>query len=101
MFYINIIALAKVKQIYIFIMIDEFFKTEKAIVDKQLESYFANLHKKEKDILLNDFINQLEEFILNEKAKRIHPILLIAAFAGIVNPMYLEDQIEQIYEVSI
>jgi octaprenyl-diphosphate synthase len=82
-------------------MIDEFFKNEKTIVDKQLEGYFANLHKKEKDILLNDFINQLEEFILNEKAKRIHPILLIAAFAGIVNPMYLEDQIEQIHEVSI
>jgi geranylgeranyl pyrophosphate synthase len=82
-------------------MIDEFFKTEKMMVDKQLETYFANLHKKEKDILLNDFINQLEEFILNEKAKRIHPILLIAAFTGIVNPMYLEDQKEQIYEVSI
>jgi len=101
MFYINIIALAEVKQIFILIMIDEFFKTEKMLVDKQLESYFANLHKKEKDILLNDFINQLEEFILNEKAKRIHPILLVAAFAGIVNPMYLEDQIEQIHEVSI
>ncbi|MFX0005200.1 MAG: polyprenyl synthetase family protein [Promethearchaeota archaeon] len=82
-------------------MIDEFFKTEKMMVDEQLETYFANLHKKEKDILLNDFINQLEEFILNEKAKRIHPILLIAAFTGIVNPMYLEDQKEQIYEVSI
>ncbi|MFW9972802.1 MAG: polyprenyl synthetase family protein [Candidatus Odinarchaeota archaeon] len=82
-------------------MIDKFFKTEKAIVDAQLVSYFANLHKKEKDILLNDFINQLEEFILNEKAKRIHPILLIASFAGIVNPMYLEDQIDQIREVSI
>jgi geranylgeranyl pyrophosphate synthase len=101
MFYINIIASAKVKQICIIIMIDEFFKNEKAMVDKQLEGYFANLHKKEKDILLNDFINQLEEFILNEKAKRIHPILLIAAFSGIVNPMYLEDQIEQIQEVSI
>ncbi len=82
-------------------MIDKYFKTEKIFVDKQLERYFANLHKKEKDILLNDFINQLEDFILNEKAKRIHPILLIAAFSGIVNPMYLEDQLEQIYEVSI
>lgn len=101
MFYINIIALVKLKQIYVFIMSDKYFKTEKTLVDKQLEMYFANLHKKEKDILLNDFINQLEEFILNEKAKRIHPILLNAAFAGIVNPMYLEDQIEQIREVSI
>ncbi|MFX1378427.1 MAG: polyprenyl synthetase family protein [Promethearchaeota archaeon] len=82
-------------------MIDKFFKLEKMMVDQQLERYFANLHKKEKDILLNDFINQLEEFILNEKAKRIHPILLIAAYSGIVNPMYLGDQIEQIREVSI
>ncbi|MFX0037933.1 MAG: polyprenyl synthetase family protein [Promethearchaeota archaeon] len=82
-------------------MIDAFFKTEKEFVDQQLEWYFNNLHKREKDILLNDFINQLEEFILNEKAKRIHPILLIAAFEGIVNPMYMEDQINQIREVSI
>jgi len=82
-------------------MIDEFLIAEKALVDNQLKKYFAYLHKKEKDILLNDFIYQLEKFILNEKAKRIHPILLNTAFAGIVNPMYLEDQIEQIREVSI
>ena len=82
-------------------MIDEFLIAEKAVVDEQLEKYFNYLHKKEKDVLLNDFIDQLEKFILNEKAKRIHPILLNAAFAGIVNPMYLEDQIEQICEVSI
>ncbi|UCC19280.1 MAG: polyprenyl synthetase family protein [Promethearchaeota archaeon] len=82
-------------------MIDEFLMTEKAVVDMQLEKYFDYLHKKEKDLLLNDFINQLEKFIMNKKAKRIHPILLNTAFSGIVNPMYLEDQIEQIHEVSI
>ncbi len=82
-------------------MIEEFFKTEKSFVDKELEKYFTYLSKNEKDILLKDFIKQLEEFILNVKAKRIHPILLNAAFAGIVNPMYLEDQIDQIREVSL
>ncbi|MFW9880545.1 MAG: polyprenyl synthetase family protein [Candidatus Thorarchaeota archaeon] len=82
-------------------MIEEFFKTEKAHVDNVLEMYFTQLQKTEKDILLKDFITQLKEFILNEKAKRIHPILLNAAFAGVVNPMYLGDQIEQIREVSI
>ena len=82
-------------------MIEEFFKTEKAHVNKELEKYFAQLWKTEKDILLKDFIAQLEEFILNDKAKRIHPVLLSAAFSGIVNPMYLEDQLEQIREVSI
>ncbi len=82
-------------------MINEFLIAGKLLVDKQLEKYFIYLHKKEKDILLSDFINQLEKFILNEKAKRIHPILLNTAYAGIVNPMYLEDQIEQIREVSI
>ena len=82
-------------------MIDEFLIAEKNFVDEQLDKYFKYLHKKEKDILLNDFIDQLEKFILNEKAKRIHPILLNTAFAGIVNPMFLEDQIEQIHEVSI
>jgi len=82
-------------------MIEEYFKTEKSFVDGELEKYFIQINKNEKDILLKDFITQLEEFILNEKAKRIHPILMNAAFSGIVNPMYLEDQIEQIREVSI
>ncbi|MFX1480276.1 MAG: polyprenyl synthetase family protein [Promethearchaeota archaeon] len=82
-------------------MIEDFFKIEKASIDNVLEKYFTQLYKTEKDILLKDFISQLEEFILNEKAKRIHPILLNAAFAGIVNPMYLGDQIEHIHDVSI
>ena len=82
-------------------MIEDFFKTEITLVNRELKKYFSQLYKTEKDILLKDFISQLEEFILNEKAKRIHPILLTAAFAGVVNPMYLEDQIEQIREVSI
>jgi len=82
-------------------MIEDFFKTEITFVNNELKNYFNQLYKIEKDILLKDFITQLEEFILNEKAKRIHPILLTAAFAGIVNPMYLEDQINQIREVSI
>ncbi|MFX1311532.1 MAG: polyprenyl synthetase family protein [Promethearchaeota archaeon] len=82
-------------------MIEDFFKTEKPVIDNELEKYFSSLNKQEKDILLKDFITQLEDFIMNEKAKRIHPILLITAFAGIVNPLYLEDQIEQIHQVSI
>ncbi|UCD01164.1 MAG: polyprenyl synthetase family protein [Promethearchaeota archaeon] len=82
-------------------MIEDFFKTEITLVNTELKKYFTHLYKTEKDVLLKDFISQLEEFIINEKAKRIHPILLTAAFAGIVNPMYLEDQIEQIREVSI
>ncbi len=82
-------------------MIEDFFKTEITFVNNELKKYFNQLYKIEKDILLQDFITQLEKFILNEKAKRIHPILLTAAFAGIVNPLYLEDQMNQIREVSI
>ncbi|MFX1503840.1 MAG: polyprenyl synthetase family protein, partial [Promethearchaeota archaeon] len=82
-------------------MIEDFFKNQIVIINNELKKYFAQLYKTEKDILLKDFITQLEEFIISEKAKRIHPVLLNAAFAGIVNPMYLEDQIEQIREVSI
>ncbi len=82
-------------------MIEDFFKKETIIVNNELKKYFNHLYKTEKDLLLKDFITQLEQFILNEKAKRIHPVLLTAAFSGIVNPMYLEDQIEQIREVSI
>ena len=82
-------------------MIEEFFKTEKIILDEELEDYFAKLNRDEKDILLKDFTSQLEEFILNPKAKRIHPVLLIASFTGIINPMYLEDQINEIRKVSL
>ena len=82
-------------------MIEDFFKKETILVNNELKKYFNHLYKTEKDLLLKDFITQLEQFILNEKAKRIHPVLLTAAFSGIVNPMYLEDQIEQIREVSI
>ena len=82
-------------------MIEDFFKTEISFANRELKNYFARLYKDEKDILLKDFILQLEQFILNEKAKRIQPVLLTAAFAGIVNPMYLDDTIDQIREVSI
>ena len=55
-------------------MIEEFFKTEKSIVDEELGRYFNQLNKNETDTLLKDFFSQLEEFIQNPKAKRIHPI---------------------------
>ncbi|MFX1456775.1 MAG: polyprenyl synthetase family protein [Promethearchaeota archaeon] len=82
-------------------MIEEFLKTEKTHIDRELTKYFNQLNKTEKDILLKDFNTQLKEFILNKKAKRIHPVLLNAAFSGIVNPMYLDDQIDHIREISI
>ncbi|MHA1915325.1 MAG: polyprenyl synthetase family protein [Promethearchaeota archaeon] len=82
-------------------MIEDFFKAEIPLINKELEKYFAQVYRIEKDLLLKDFIKQLENFILNEKAKRLHPVLLCTAFAGIINPMYLEDQINQIREVSI
>ena len=82
-------------------MIEEFFAREKEAIDTELENYFEKMHKIEKDALLNDFIGQLKEFILNKKAKRIHPIILMAAFTGIINPQYLDDQIENIRRVAI
>ncbi|MFX0178344.1 MAG: polyprenyl synthetase family protein [Candidatus Hodarchaeota archaeon] len=82
-------------------MIEEFLKSEKAAIDRELEIYFNSLSNIEEEIFLQDFISQLKEFILNEKAKRLHPILLIAAFIGIVNPIYLSNQIEQTRKVSI
>ncbi len=84
-------------------MIEEFFEKEKKAVDKELVTYFEELYKNESDVLFNDFIDQLREFIVpkNAKAKRVHPILLIAAFSGIINPIYLDEQIEEIRRVSI
>ncbi len=82
-------------------MIEEFLKTEKAAIDVILEDYFKEMRKSENDLLIKDFIKQLEKFSINQKAKRIHPILLIAAFGGIVNRMYLEDNIDTVRRASI
>ena len=82
-------------------MIEEFLKSEKIEVNAKIESYFSKLNESEEEIILKDYISQLEEFIINKSAKRLHPILLIAAYVGIVNPIYLEDQLDQIREVSI
>lgn len=82
-------------------MIEEFLKTEKEAIDKELEEYFYELNEKESEILLKDYISQMQSFIINKKAKRLHPILLIAAFIGIANPIYIEGQIDHIRKVSI
>ncbi|MHA1239322.1 MAG: polyprenyl synthetase family protein [Promethearchaeota archaeon] len=82
-------------------MIEEFLKSEKKAIDKELIDYFSFLEESEEEILLKDFYTQLQEFILNKKAKRLHPILLIAAFVGIVNPINLDSQIDQIRKVSL
>jgi len=82
-------------------MIEKFLKVEKEAIDKKLIEYFADLNENENEILLKDFFIQLQEFILNKKAKRLHPTLLIASFIGIVNPINLESQIDQIRNVSL
>ncbi len=82
-------------------MIEEFLKVEKEAIDGELKDYFAYLNENEKEILLKDFFAQLQEFILNKNAKRLHPILLIAAFIGIVNPINLNHQMDQIRKVSL
>ncbi len=82
-------------------MIEEFLKSEKEAIDNELEDYFSYLNDIEKEILLKDFIAHLQDFILNKKAKRLHPILLIAAFVGIVNPINMDTQLHQIRKVSL
>ena len=84
-------------------MIEKFLETESKAINEELEKFFDNLSKNVKELLFNDFNNQLKEFIIpkKSKAKRIHPILLIAAFSGIINPLYLEEQIDEIRRVSI
>ena len=84
-------------------MIEEFFKSERKAINLELEKFFNKLNKKEKELLFADFNSQLRRFIIPEKskAKRIHPILLVAAFNGIINPMYLEDNIGEIRKVAI
>jgi geranylgeranyl diphosphate synthase type I len=82
-------------------MIEEFLKSEKKAIDIELADYFSYLNTDESEILLKDFFAHIQKFILNKKAKRLHPILLIAAFAGIVNPNNVGNQIDQIRKVSL
>ena len=82
-------------------MIEEFLKSEKIAIDNELAEYFSYLNNDENEILLKDFFSQIQNFILNKKAKRLHPILLIAAFSGIVNPNNVGDQLDQIRKVSL
>jgi geranylgeranyl pyrophosphate synthase len=84
-------------------MIEEFLKNESKAVNEELEKFFDKLNKTEKEILFADFNSQLREFVApkKSKAKRLHPILLIAAFSGIINPLYLEEQIDEIRKVSM
>ena len=82
-------------------MIEKFLKAEKEVIDKKLIDYFTFLNESEDEILLKDFFTQLQEFVLSKKAKRLHPTLLIASFIGVVNPINLESQIDQIRNVSL
>jgi geranylgeranyl diphosphate synthase type I len=82
-------------------MIEEFLKSEKEAIDRELAEYFLYLNNNEKEILLKDFFAHIQKFILNKKAKRLHPILLIAAFAGIVNPINVDSQLVQIRKFSL
>jgi geranylgeranyl pyrophosphate synthase len=78
-----------------------YLTSEKKAVDKELQRYFRSLQKRESSEIFIDFIDEYKRFVLNENAKRLHPLLLIAAFNGIINPMYLEEQINDIRKVSL
>ena len=82
-------------------MIEKFLKAEREVIDKKLIDYFTFLNESEDEILLKDFFTQLQEFVLSKKAKRLHPTLLIASFIGVINPINLESQIDQIRNVSL
>jgi geranylgeranyl diphosphate synthase type I len=87
--------------ILVVFLIEEFLNNEKIAIDGYLNDYFSNLNTNQGEILLKDFIAQLQEFVLNKKAKRLHPILMVAAFVGIINPIYLDVQLDYIRKVSI
>ncbi|MHA1150581.1 MAG: polyprenyl synthetase family protein [Promethearchaeota archaeon] len=84
-------------------MIEDFFKNEKNAIDEELVEYFKKLDENATDPLFNDFLRQMREFVIpkNSRAKRLHPILTIAAFSGIVNPLYLEEELPKVRKVAI
>ena len=84
-------------------MIEEFFKTEREAINLKLKTFFNDLNNTEKEVLFADFYKQLRKFIIpkNSKAKRLHSILMIASFSGIINPIYLNEEIDKIREISL
>lgn len=82
-------------------MITKILHSEKEAINNELKTFYEYLTRKETDVLFRDFITQFRGFILNPRAERIHSTLLIQAFKGIINPMYLQDEIHNIRNVSI
>jgi octaprenyl-diphosphate synthase len=82
-------------------MIDKVINSQKKTISNELRKFFNLLTKREEDILFKDFISEFKGFILNKQAKRLHPILLMQAFKGIINPLYLQDEINEIRKVAI
>ena len=84
-------------------MMEEFFKTEREAINLKLKTFFNDLNNTEKEVLFADFYKQLRKFIIpkNSKAKRLHSILMIASFSGIINPIYLNEEIDKIREISL
>ncbi|TFF96316.1 MAG: hypothetical protein EU547_06550 [Promethearchaeota archaeon] len=82
-------------------MIEDFLKSERSSINTEVKKYFNELDKEEGSILFSDFINEFKKFVINDNAKRLHPALLIAAFNGIINPIYLQDERANIRKVSL
>ncbi len=82
-------------------MIEKVLNSEKEAINNELKRYYNQLIQRKEDILFKDFISEFKGFILNKQAKRLHPILLIQAFKGIINPLYLQDEIKEIRKVAI
>ncbi len=82
-------------------MIKDFLLSEKKAVDREIENYFDQLSHDEGTLLFKDFIDEFKRFVTNENAKRLHSALVITAFNGIINPIYLQDQRTNIRKVSL
>lgn len=82
-------------------MIEDFLQSQRNAVNDEIEKFFTQLNQQEGSVLFNDYINEFKTFVINENAKRLHPALLIAAFNGIINPIYLQDQRTNIRKVSL
>lgn len=82
-------------------MIEKVLRSEKEAINRELRKFYNDLYQQEEDILFRDFITENKDFVLNKNAKRLHPTLLIQSFKGIINPLYLQDEIKEIKKVAI
>jgi geranylgeranyl diphosphate synthase type I len=84
---------------------DEFLNSvseEQSKIDLRLKHFFVKLVNREENFLLNDFYQNLRDYILSGGlAKRIRPLVLIKTFVGLAIDNQIDKYLDDVYKISV